>query len=494
MLLVGSLSFFLLQVFYRGAMAGSVRWVLFWYVIAIVLVTRIGIEQGSAQATIYGLGLAAVTWLYLVRTHPAYLLGLLLLGGAWWCARRLTIDCTIDEEEAEQAGQGVLSGTWSLKKATRPARSTGANKLEKRRETKRPGVSVVYFSLAALPLFGLGQVLLPRNDTASRRFGFGLLVVYLAAALGLLLITSFSGLRAYLRRRYLRMTPAIAFGWIRAGLMIGIVVLAGALFLPRPGAHYSWRTLSQQIDSKLQRASEYATQLNKPGSGRGRPGSEGGDGRQRGAGDSAGSGKGNAGSTREPRGGAPPGEANNATGGTQTTPSAGASSNSAEKLHSLFRILAITAAIIAALWLVVRNRAALMEMLRSVIAALARWFGEMRIPRTASQKTDSKRRARSRPEFPNPFLTGKDQVWPPERLILYTQEALVAWAKEQGVRLRPQQTQREICLELAGQFPEAESEFGRLSYFYAHAAFGRRLPSDYESEPVRRLWQLFTKA
>ncbi|HKI69334.1 MAG TPA: hypothetical protein VKA67_07090, partial [Verrucomicrobiae bacterium] len=55
MLLVGSLCFFLIQVFYRGQMLGGVRWVMFWFVIAIVLVSRIGIEQSSGHAFVYGL-------------------------------------------------------------------------------------------------------------------------------------------------------------------------------------------------------------------------------------------------------------------------------------------------------------------------------------------------------------------------------------------------------------------------------------------------------
>ncbi len=59
MLLVGSLSFFLVEVFFRGEAIGSVRWVMFWFVMAVVLVSRIGIEQGTGPAAGYGLALAA---------------------------------------------------------------------------------------------------------------------------------------------------------------------------------------------------------------------------------------------------------------------------------------------------------------------------------------------------------------------------------------------------------------------------------------------------
>ena len=63
MLLVGSLSYFLIEVFFRGEAIGSVRWVMFWFVMAVVLVSRIGIEEGVGKAAVYGLALAAATWL-----------------------------------------------------------------------------------------------------------------------------------------------------------------------------------------------------------------------------------------------------------------------------------------------------------------------------------------------------------------------------------------------------------------------------------------------
>jgi len=55
MVLVHSLCFFLVAVFLPGEAAGGVRWVLFWFVLAVVLIARIGIEQGDTNAMIYGL-------------------------------------------------------------------------------------------------------------------------------------------------------------------------------------------------------------------------------------------------------------------------------------------------------------------------------------------------------------------------------------------------------------------------------------------------------
>src|SRR5208282_4297161 len=190
MLLVGSLSFFLVEVFFRGEAVGSVRWVMFWFVLAVVLVSRIGIEQGTGQAAGYGLALAGVTWIYLIRIHPAFILGMILLGIVWWCAHKLTWDCTLIDEDEDASGSGLLKTAEDRRKVrpddteTRSA-ERGLSSIRSGRESQAacelgqlalqqartdrkrrasvphpPGLWVVYFSLVALPLFGIGQMLL----------------------------------------------------------------------------------------------------------------------------------------------------------------------------------------------------------------------------------------------------------------------------------------------------------------------------------------------
>src|SRR5882672_8006366 len=103
MLLVGSLAFFLIQVLYRGSMVHGIRWLMFWFVLAIVLVSRIGIEQGKWHARGYGAALAFATWFYLIYTHGTAIgtvvSGTLLLAISWWCAHWLTLDCTLIRED-----------------------------------------------------------------------------------------------------------------------------------------------------------------------------------------------------------------------------------------------------------------------------------------------------------------------------------------------------------------------------------------------------------
>jgi hypothetical protein len=110
--------------------------------------------------------------------------------------------------------------------------------VERRRRPHAPGLWVVYFSLAALPLFGVGQAFIPLSNSKSRQYAFGLLCIYVAAALGLLLTTSFLGLRRYLRQRRLEMPLPMAGTWLVTGAVLIVGVLLVTALLPRPNAEY----------------------------------------------------------------------------------------------------------------------------------------------------------------------------------------------------------------------------------------------------------------
>src|SRR4029077_2927783 len=117
MALVGSLIFFLLEVLYVGEYLGRMQWILFFFVFGIVLIARISIELGGGRAMIYGMGMAFVVWLALqwfveyssdsMRAFSwAINFGLIVL--AWWCAYRLTWDCTYIDDRVDATGKGVL--------------------------------------------------------------------------------------------------------------------------------------------------------------------------------------------------------------------------------------------------------------------------------------------------------------------------------------------------------------------------------------------------
>jgi hypothetical protein len=480
MALVGSLCFFLVEVFYQGPVGGMARWVMFWYVIAIVLIPRIAIENTSEHAGVYGLALAASVWLVLIRTSPSWVLSMVLLAVVWFCANKLVWDCTLIDDEEDSSGQGLLQ-----KAPREPEVKTTSKTKRKRIVSSSPGRWVVYFSLLALPLFGIGQVLLPKDASGSRRWGLAFLVVYMAAALGLLVTTSFLGLRRYLRQRYMRMPVSIALAWVKFGGGIAVLVLVGALFVPRPGGNAFWSAARRQADYRLHQASEYASGRNPHGEGEGK------------AGDASGA---NTGEKRADGGTGPPekspsGPPQPGQGAPAPSPPRGPTpADPALHLYALFRIALICAAAALVCWWLVRSRGVLLEMLRAGWVAVRDFFRRLldlmpaRKPVRPVGLDAPRRPQRPLAEFKNPFFAEKGSSRPPEEIILYTYDALQAWTREQGVEPRPEQTAREFCEESGERLPELVSSLRQLSFLYAHAAYGERLPAECNLEPLKEIW------
>jgi hypothetical protein len=279
MTLVGSLVFFLLTVLYQGEFALRLHWVMACFVFAAVLIGRISIEEGFERAAPFGIALATVVGLAATKFMEVngtwidqfgFLINWALIALIWWCAHRLTWDCTLIDDTQDASGQGLLQ-VAGLERAADSAKAVemlpksvevpaeATEDFERRLEstTSRapragwwqrfvehqhrshaPGVWVVYFSLAALPLFGIGQWFIPATNVGGRRYAFWLLCVYVASGLGLLVTTSFLGLRRYLRQRRIEMPTLMANLWLGCGAtIIGLLLILAAL-LPRPSAEY----------------------------------------------------------------------------------------------------------------------------------------------------------------------------------------------------------------------------------------------------------------
>jgi hypothetical protein len=288
MLLIGSLVFFLIGVFYQGSFPFRLTWVMGLFVMATVCVARISMEEGAGYAALFGLPLGVVVGIavvYFVRIEgPLAVLSPLInwsmLGLIWFCAHKLTWDCTLIDDRQDNSGQGLLESMgWEapLERAVESAAGTvrednassstrGTHEVPTNpnpnpqpwwerwfRQKEQPathGRWVVYFSVAALPLFGLGQYFIPVNDVGGRRFAFWMLVIYVGSALGLLLTTSFLGLRRYVRQRMLEMPVEMAAVWLGVGVAMILGLLAAAALLPRPGTEYS---LAAAVESRLGR-------------------------------------------------------------------------------------------------------------------------------------------------------------------------------------------------------------------------------------------------
>ena len=269
MSLVGSLVYFLIEVFYAGEYEARLDYAFGLFVFAAVLIARISIEEGREYAAMFALPLAVVMFLFLLRfvEHPSpftHLINLLLMAVVWWCADKLTWDSTVIDDSEDASGEGLMQrigvdgpesvaaqqadiqkpavdGTENELLETAAAKDSPVWQRLKRLVTGRkgphtPGLWVLYFSLAALPLFGVGQHFIPAGDVGRRRYAFSLLLVYVASALALLVTTSFLNLRRYLRQRRIEMPLSIAGTWVGVGAVIIVIVMMLAMLIPRPGA------------------------------------------------------------------------------------------------------------------------------------------------------------------------------------------------------------------------------------------------------------------
>ena len=256
--LVGSLAFFIIDVGYTGSFSTRLTAVTGFFVMGAVLVTRIAIEIDKERAQLYGLALAVVTFVAIVRfVDASLLLDFVLIAVTWWCAHRLTYDCTVIEDDKTASGEGLLQtmGLDDAGDSSQEQRDTtidvtattddvaGSDDdfatiwqrfVNRRKKHHAPGITVVYFSAAALPIFGIGQIALiaqGRNESSS---AFRYMLLYVASALALLMATSFLQLRRYLRQRRLQMPIEMTGVWLGSGAIIVVLVMLFCLMMPRP--------------------------------------------------------------------------------------------------------------------------------------------------------------------------------------------------------------------------------------------------------------------
>ena len=279
MAMVGSLVFFLLEAFVGDALDGRIgsrlRWVMFWFVVGSVLVGRIAVQNGSSYAGIYAFGLAAATGMWIVKFFGFAWIPVSLLALIWWATHKLTWDVTLIDDDEDASGEGLLQaagvdppGAGTVDADGQVMEEDGPervplwkrfflNRSERKGKSHSPGLWIVWISLAALPVFGFGQLGL--DDTSGeRRLAFIFLLVYIAAALSLLLCASFLGLRRYLRQRYLKMPLGVTGSWITLGVSVMIATVLVCLILPRPNASMSLPRLIDKVSDAAQEASDWA--------------------------------------------------------------------------------------------------------------------------------------------------------------------------------------------------------------------------------------------
>jgi hypothetical protein len=580
MLLVGSLVFFLLEVSYSGQYRERMMWVLGWFVFGAVLVARIAIQEGRDQAALFGFGLAGATALFAARYVDQVVVAIVLLAVVWWCTWKLTWDCTLIDDKQDASGEGLLQAARLAEESPAPAESPQEGTLDAAKTRPHsPGLWVVYFSLAALPLFGIGQLLIPSQHSGRRSYGFQLLMVYVAAGLGLLLATSFLGLRRYLRQRNLKMPARMSASWLVMGSLLAASLLLLALLLPRPQGEYSLPDLIDRVDQKLQQASRMAQMGNDHGEGKGRrigdvdpkdqqPGSgeqpqqagepsdsknkEDGDAnspeqapnsegdQQSGQSQQANQSSGGSSSDKQSQSGSQqsqseraqsdsrdqksdePSKVNDSSqqktaqtakpdpqkplskeaeqqGKPQQDPSSRSSPNAARSTSNwtgflasiapYFKWFIYGALLLAAIILLIIYH-------ERVFVFLAKLWDTFLGPfqRRSSDQTESTvpsvPASRRRPfsSFSNPFLSGAHRRLSPSALVVYTFEALEAWASERGFERAFDQTPLEFGEMLARRVPVLARDIRQAANLYAGVAYSSASPNREAMSVLEQLW------
>ncbi|MEX0938060.1 MAG: DUF4129 domain-containing protein [Pirellulales bacterium] len=577
MILVGSLAFFLIEVFYQGDYGARLLYIMGLFVIGAVLIDRIAIEDGSAKAVVFALALGGVMLLACNRfvtfegsmRSLSWLINAMLLGIIWVCIHKLVWDCTMIDESQDAVGEGLLQTAGldvpgRIKKGTAPKKPTpgstapeGTSALSRfwdavtgARTTHTPGLWVVYFSLLALPLFGLGQWLIPSGEAGRRTYVFALLVLYVGSALGLLLTTSFLGLRRYLRQRGLQMPGSMAAMWCASGAALIAIVLAVCAALPRPAAEYSLARLPFQITSPEREANQQAVgeegieDSDTPGEAQESERTSESENEAEGAGESSGqeggqqAGQGQ-GEPSQSQGESSSGSdeqspASDSSSDSEQQESQGAPSDGGEPAQSdeqaaeqssdsstsgepdsetpapqnmqfefdhegplsilkwiWYGILAIVALVLA--WRFRREViAGLVGLWQEIMALLSGLFGGRRAADDQADNEAAKAaRVPARPfaSFRDPFAGGRSSGYPPEELVRYSFEALEAWAHDHGVPRRVDQTPHEFAGMLSTHFAEMRSELSLMAELYGRVAYAGEKPDTAQVAHLAKLWQ-----
>jgi hypothetical protein len=119
-----------------------------------------------------------------------------------------------------------------------------------------------------------------------------------------------------------------------------------------------------------------------------------------------------------------------------------------------------------------------------------RWFGGPGKPKNeAAAEAAAPEPPRPFASYVDPFAAGLDHQFTPDDLVVYSFEALEAWAFEHDLGRAPSETPTEFVQRLGQARAELKTDAARLVGFFVTIVYGRR---GYQAEilpPLRKFWQ-----
>jgi hypothetical protein len=92
-------------------------------------------------------------------------------------------------------------------------------------------------------------------------------------------------------------------------------------------------------------------------------------------------------------------------------------------------------------------------------------------------------------EFADPFASGLAGRWTGEELLTYSFEALEAWAREQGLSRRDQETPLEFSRRLGASLAGVSADAEQLAGLYCQVAYAHASLSPQGALQVRQFWR-----
>lgn len=524
--LASCLLFFIVDILYEGRHGGRMEWILFFGTMGMVLIGRIRlIDEIAKKAGLYSAALGGLVWAGLAiyieppdgwhRAAHIAVMGALVATG-FWVTRLLVADTTDLDDDDEVEGQGLLTASGleddpaqRLRDEVESAAGRQGRKAphKRNRVRKPPGGTVVMFCLLTLPLFGLGQALIPTNEPARRWWSLLLLMGYLASGFLLLMTCCFLGLRRYAARKGISMPAGMSAAWLGTGSALVALVVMGAALVPRPadsgvfgmvmrlaaGDPYAGKAGKNtstgffQDNAKLQgSATDPAAKEGKPAVGQKGPGSRQGKespgtkDKAEPAGDAP-----DRSSGREP----PPAEKNDLAGRVREIVSGMWPALKVAVAVGLVTLLALFL-----LWRMARGNNDL-ELLERWLGKVFDWWERLwgvaprRRRAKASQPNENGGADwKSFGEFANPF-EGRYPLEGPE-LVREVYAGVVAWSRDNRVPPREAETAREFTRRLGGLNPALADGLAVLADQMDRVEYAPGMPAAVPREPLRELWIL----
>lgn len=231
----------------------------------VVFLQRLMATQGGEHAEVYKWALILTMALFTISHSMSYRLPIhpmlvilangIIFAVLYWVGMKITSACAVDSDDKSAVASeiGVFSRARRLRTdhdtlpqdAPRNKRATAGRAGRKLAEQpvlptwqeklapQHPGRILFYFSIFAIPAFGLGGLLLDPSHGGISLLGMNLFL-YLFCALSLLFLSSFGQLSAYFEQREVALPEVIGVTWLSLGFVCVILVILMAFLFPQP--------------------------------------------------------------------------------------------------------------------------------------------------------------------------------------------------------------------------------------------------------------------